>query len=92
MRESLDLFATILQYPWFKKKSIILFLNKTDLFEEKILYSDIVDYFPEYKGEPGVAEEVSFKDRIEIRIVQPWNNPYTSQFCKIFNFICFSLL
>ena len=60
MRESLDLFATILQYPWFKKKSIILFLNKTDLFEEKIRFSNISDYFPDYKGEPRDAEAVRF--------------------------------
>lgn len=59
MRESLDLFATILQYPWFKKKSIILFLNKTDLFEEKVQFSHISDYFPEYKGEAKDAEAVS---------------------------------
>jgi len=50
MKESIDLFATILQYPWFKKKSIILFLNKTDLFEEKIHQSNIADYFPDFKG------------------------------------------
>lgn len=56
MRESLDLFATILQYPWFKKKSIILFLNKTDLFEKKIPHSNIADYFPEYKGPHRDAE------------------------------------
>lgn len=56
MKESLDLFATILQYPWFKKKSIILFLNKTDLFDEKIHFSNIADYFPEFKGEPRDAE------------------------------------
>lgn len=59
MGESLELFSTILQYPWFKKKSIILFLNKTDLFEEKIRYSNIIDYFPQYKGKVGDAEEVS---------------------------------
>lgn len=58
MAESLDLFATILQYPWFKKKSIILFLNKTDLFEEKINYSNIADYFEDFKGEAGDIEAV----------------------------------
>ena len=58
MKESLELFGTILQYPWFKKKSIILFLNKTDLFDEKIISSNIRDYFPRYKGAPGDADAV----------------------------------
>ncbi|KAJ3603604.1 hypothetical protein NHX12_028349 [Muraenolepis orangiensis] len=30
--------------------SVILFLNKKDLLEEKIMYSHLVDYFPEYDG------------------------------------------
>ncbi len=50
MQESLSLFVNIITYPWFSKSSIILFLNKKDLLEEKILTSDLVDYFPEYTG------------------------------------------
>lgn len=57
MVESIELFATILQYPWFKKKSIILFLNKTDLFALEIQTSNIKDYFPEYSGPERDAEE-----------------------------------
>merc|ERR1712071_80846 len=44
------LFRTIITYPWFQHSSVILFLNKKDLLEEKIVYSHIVDYFPEYDG------------------------------------------
>lgn len=36
MKESLALFGTILELPWFKSTSVILFLNKTDILEEKI--------------------------------------------------------
>lgn len=50
MRESLALFEAIVGYPWFKKSSVILFLNKKDLLEEKIMYSDLADYFPDYTG------------------------------------------
>ncbi|XP_076246621.1 G protein alpha q subunit isoform X3 [Calliopsis andreniformis] len=50
MEESKALFKTIITYPWFKYSSIILFLNKKDLLEEKIMYSHLVDYFPEYNG------------------------------------------
>ncbi|CAN7980035.1 unnamed protein product [Ixodes pacificus] len=50
MEESKALFKTIITYPWFQNSSVILFLNKKDLLEEKIMYSHLVDYFPEYDG------------------------------------------
>merc|ERR1712117_864977 len=50
MEESKALFKTIITYPWFQQSSVILFLNKKDLLEEKIMYSHLVDYFPEYDG------------------------------------------
>ncbi|GFO26398.1 guanine nucleotide-binding protein subunit alpha-11 [Plakobranchus ocellatus] len=56
MEESLALFSTVLMYPGFENSSVILFLNKKDLLEEKIMYSDLADYFPEYNGPPNDAE------------------------------------
>ncbi|THD21933.1 Heterotrimeric GTP-binding protein alpha subunit G-alpha-q [Fasciola hepatica] len=56
MEESKALFRTIISYPWFQESSVILFLNKKDLLEEKILYSHLVDYFPEYDGPQRDAE------------------------------------
>jgi guanine nucleotide-binding protein G(q) subunit alpha len=50
MEESKALFRTIITYPWFQNSSVILFLNKKDLLEEKILTSHLVDYFPEFDG------------------------------------------
>ena len=55
MEESKALFKTIITYPWFQHSSVILFLNKKDLLEEKIMYSHLVDYFPEYDGEIGCS-------------------------------------
>uniref|UniRef100_A0A0N4ZU90 Guanine nucleotide-binding protein subunit alpha n=1 Tax=Parastrongyloides trichosuri TaxID=131310 RepID=A0A0N4ZU90_PARTI len=52
MEESKALFRTIITYPWFTNSSVILFLNKKDLLEEKIMYSHLADYFPEYDGPP----------------------------------------
>lgn len=51
MEESKALFRTIVTYPWFQNSSVILFLNKKDLLEDKILHSHLVDYFPEFDGE-----------------------------------------
>ncbi|XP_075899914.1 guanine nucleotide-binding protein G(q) subunit alpha-like isoform X2 [Nelusetta ayraudi] len=50
MEESMALFQTIINYEWFEKSSIILFLNKIDILQEKIMHSHLVDYFPEYDG------------------------------------------
>ncbi|XP_025408136.1 G protein alpha q subunit isoform X2 [Sipha flava] len=50
MEESKALFKTIITYPWFQHSSVILFLNKKDLLEEKIMYSHLVDYFPDFDG------------------------------------------
>ncbi|TNN59460.1 Guanine nucleotide-binding protein G(q) subunit alpha [Liparis tanakae] len=50
MEESMALFRTIINYKWFVSSSVMLFLNKIDLLEEKITHSHLVDYFPEYDG------------------------------------------
>ena len=55
MRESLALFETIISYPWFQESSIILFMNKTDLFMEKIERSPISTHFPGYRGEEKIV-------------------------------------
>ena len=50
MQESLKLFDSICNNKWFGDTSIILFLNKKDLFEEKILQSSLTICFYEYAG------------------------------------------
>ncbi|XP_072007012.1 guanine nucleotide-binding protein subunit alpha-14 isoform X2 [Engystomops pustulosus] len=50
MEESKALFRTIITYPWFQNSSVILFLNKKDLLEEKIMFSHLIDYFPSFTG------------------------------------------
>ncbi|KAG8933848.1 guanine nucleotide-binding protein subunit alpha [Tulasnella sp. 418] len=50
MQEALTLFDSICNSRWFVKTSIILFLNKIDLFAEKLPISPLADYFPDYTG------------------------------------------
>ena len=52
LEESKALFKTIISSEWFRNSSIILFLNKYDLFEDKITTGPnrLVDYFPGYSG------------------------------------------
>jgi guanine nucleotide-binding protein subunit alpha len=44
------LFESILSLQWFKKSSIILFLNKIDLFKAKLAEKPVREYFPDYNG------------------------------------------
>lgn len=50
MQESLKLFDSICNNKWFTDTSIILFLNKRDLFDAKIKKSPITICFAEYNG------------------------------------------
>ena len=59
MQESLKLFDSICNNKWFTDTSIILFLNKKDLFEEKIKKSALTVCFPEYTG-TSVTYEIEY--------------------------------
>jgi len=50
MTESLELFGEICNSKWFTKTAIVLFLNKSDLFREKISTKDMKEIFPTYEG------------------------------------------
>ncbi|KAL1921274.1 uncharacterized protein VTP21DRAFT_10990 [Calcarisporiella thermophila] len=50
MQEALTLFDSICNSRWFVNTSIILFLNKIDLFREKLPRSPLQHYFPDYQG------------------------------------------
>ena len=54
MMEALDLFRSVCNNRAFANTSIMLFLNKKDIFAEKILYSDIAAQrpFSDYAGPP----------------------------------------
>ncbi|KAI7851753.1 guanine nucleotide-binding protein subunit alpha [Circinella umbellata] len=50
MQEALTLFDSICNSRWFVKTSIILFLNKIDIFKEKLPKHPLVESFPDFKG------------------------------------------
>ncbi|XP_029358352.1 guanine nucleotide-binding protein G(i) subunit alpha-2 [Echeneis naucrates] len=60
MHESMKLFDSICNNKWFTETSIILFLNKKDLFEEKITRSPLTICFPEYTGANKFDEAASY--------------------------------
>ncbi|XP_056309848.1 guanine nucleotide-binding protein subunit alpha-13b [Danio aesculapii] len=58
LMESLNIFETIVNNRVFSNVSIILFLNKTDLLEEKVRTVAIKDYFAEFTGDPYSLQDV----------------------------------
>uniref|UniRef100_A0A8C7Z6D1 Guanine nucleotide-binding protein G(O) subunit alpha n=1 Tax=Oryzias sinensis TaxID=183150 RepID=A0A8C7Z6D1_9TELE len=60
MHESMKLFDSICNNKWFKDTSIILFLNKKDLFENKITKSPLSICFPEYSGPNSYQDGIDY--------------------------------
>jgi len=50
LHETLNLFGEICSNKWFQRATLILFLNKDDLFREKIKSVDLKVCFPDYEG------------------------------------------
>ena len=60
MAESLVLFESIINSRWFQRSSIILFLNKIDIFKQKLARRPLSDYFPEYTGGDDVNKAAKY--------------------------------
>lgn len=54
MKESLALFRVILEADYFANASVILFLNKIDLFPERLADKPLRYTFPDYDGNPTI--------------------------------------
>jgi len=82
MHESLKLFREICNSKWFTETSIILFLNKRDLFDDKIKRVDITVCFPEYKGGKNYDNAVAYiKDKFLAENQNPKKHIYTHVTC-----------
>ncbi|KAK7038332.1 heterotrimeric G-protein alpha subunit [Favolaschia claudopus] len=60
MRESLVLFESVINSRWFLRTSIILFLNKIDVFKAKLAKIPLERYFPEYTGGPDINKAAKY--------------------------------
>jgi len=60
MNETLNLFEEICNSRWFTKTSMILFLNKKDLFEEKLKHVKLQVCWEEYNGANDYSEAIEF--------------------------------
>ncbi|VDK73679.1 unnamed protein product [Onchocerca ochengi] len=78
MQESLKLFDSICNSPWFADIHFILFLNKKDLFAEKITRSPLTICFPEYKGQQNQTECINY---IQWKFEQLNRSPQREIYC-----------
>jgi len=82
MMEALRLFSDITNSKWFDNTPIILFLNKRDIFEEKIKRVPLSVCFPEYQGKNDFQEA---SDYIEQQFIAQITNQsklvYTYKTC-----------
>ncbi|KAL1923361.1 uncharacterized protein VTP21DRAFT_8341 [Calcarisporiella thermophila] len=60
MVESLVLFESVINSRWFLRTSIILFLNKFDLFKLKLPRVPLERYFPDYYGGPEITKAIKY--------------------------------
>ncbi|KAE9554521.1 hypothetical protein FO519_002277 [Halicephalobus sp. NKZ332] len=82
MVESMRLFESICNSRWFINTSMILFLNKKDLFMEKIKKTSIKIAFPEYKGSNSYDEQVKYvEEKFENLNANPDKTIYMHQTC-----------
>jgi guanine nucleotide-binding protein G(i) subunit alpha len=78
MAESLDLFGEMSSSSWFNRSAFLLFLNKVDLFEEKIARTEMTALFPEYDGGHDFEGGLDFlKEQYEERCTRKGAKIYT---------------
>lgn len=60
LQETLVLFDAIVNSRWFRRTSIILLLNKSDLFKTRLRESPMSNHFPDYQGGDNVDKAVRY--------------------------------
>ncbi|KAJ7196714.1 heterotrimeric G protein alpha subunit C [Mycena pura] len=60
MRESLVLFESVINSRWFLRTTVILFLNKIDVFKKKLPKIPLGRYFPEYTSGNDLQKAAKF--------------------------------
>lgn len=68
MKESLTLFDEICNHRLFRNTPIIIFFNKTDLFERKLKDQDLSKWFPEYKGGSDLRAAKQFIESMFLKL------------------------
>jgi GTPase SAR1 family protein len=69
MTEALNLFDETVNLDTFKKVDVLLFLNKSDLFRERIKHTPLSAYFKDYKGPQEFDASVKYiQEQFKVRV------------------------
>lgn len=60
LEESIALFDSVVNSRWFARTSVVLFLNKIDVFAEKLQYSPLETHFPDYTGGNNINKAAKY--------------------------------
>lgn len=60
LEELLTLFDSVVNSRWFARTLIVLFLNKIDVFAEKLKYSPLENHFPDYTGGDNINKAAKY--------------------------------
>lgn len=63
--ESFQLWESVINSKWFQRSSVVLFLNKKDIFRHKLRTNPLQRYFPEYAPPEGASEEAVYESAAE---------------------------
>jgi len=84
LAEDLKLFHDICVSKWFSATAIILFLNKSDLFREKLSEGkSISEVFPEFKGGSDYKKSINFLKQKFMDIEDPLSREPKDIFCHV---------
>lgn len=81
LQESLDLFAKVSELKWFEKTAFILFLNKRDLFQEKIGRVPLNAWFEEFTGPNDYEQATKFIKQLFVNHFRGVQDIYTHLTC-----------
>ncbi|SCU93380.1 LAME_0F03598g1_1 [Lachancea meyersii CBS 8951] len=60
LEESLILFDSVVNSRWFARASVVLFLNKIDVFAEKVQHVPLENYFADYAGGKDINKAAKY--------------------------------
>jgi len=84
MQEALILFEEVSNSSYFStKSSLILFLNKTDLFRDKLLKVELKEFFPSFEGGTDYDKALLFIKTRFLERVRNGKTIYTHYTCAI---------
>jgi len=81
--ESLSLFDEIVHSQWFVHSNMMLFLNKSDLFEQKIKQKPLNTVYDDYKGQLTYEDQVKYMKKLFLSKNTENRNVFTHVTCAI---------